>query len=435
MGSRAHQKALPSAGWKSYDGWDYNGMKDRLESFMDAINKPALLQHAQSILGQRLTMSEAFSAGQFWCCFELVAADGRLIIARVRLPTHPDSANKANDDSELYSIRCEVATMEFLHENATGVPLPRLYAFDGPESRRAADVGAIYMLIEGFYGNSLQDVKFNICELPDSTLQHIITQWTSIQAELATFSFSMIGSISHFSKDTGATIGKLSVAASEGLSNEGPFIESWNYFSAIADARLQQALKDKANDSNIFKMLGPVVFRDIVQNTPVFKSIGNGPFHLNHVDMGTQNILVDDDFNFLAIIDWEFAQSAPWEVNHYPMPFPRAFSDDKINRSLEDPDHIAHDNVSRQVYARELYRQKFADAERALERRGKTLPKSIADTMHGDASRIFAIAEKIGVFGSMEEELTYEMVRLAFGLDGEEAKEYLSEMESEMKGR
>jgi hypothetical protein len=24
----------PSAGWTSYDGWDYNGMKERLERFI-----------------------------------------------------------------------------------------------------------------------------------------------------------------------------------------------------------------------------------------------------------------------------------------------------------------------------------------------------------------------------------------------------------------
>lgn len=266
-------------------------------------------------------------------------------------------------------------------------------------------------------------------------MEHIITQWAYIQAELATFSFPKIVSISHFSIGTGATIGKLSIAASEGLSNEGPFTESWDYFSAIADARLQQALNDEVDDSNVFKILGTFVFQDIVLNTPIFKTIGDGPFHFNHMDIGTQNILVDEDFNFVAIIDWEFAQSAPWEVNHYPMPFPCIFSDDKIHKILEDPNHIAHDNISRQVYAQGLYRQKFADAERALERRGKTLPKSIADTMHGAASKIYAIAEKIGVFSGMEEELTYEMVRLAFGFDGEEARKYLNKMETEMKGR
>lgn len=227
---------------------------------------------------------------------------------------------------------------------------------------------------------------------------------------------------------------KLSMAASEGLSNEGPFFDSWNYFSAIADTRLQQALKDEVDGNSVFKMLGPSVFQDIVENTPIFKTIENGPFHFNHMDMGTQNILVDEDFNFLAIIDWEFAQSAPWEVNHYPMPFPLVFSNDKINGIMEDSNHIAHHDVSHQMLARDLYGRGFAEAEQALERRGRTLPRSMTHRMRSAASRIYAITEKIEVFGGMEEELTYEMVRLAFGFDYE-AKAYINKMEAEMEGR
>ncbi|KFY00234.1 hypothetical protein O988_03428 [Pseudogymnoascus sp. VKM F-3808] len=398
---------------------------------MATINKPALLKHSQALIGHPVTISEAFSAGQYWCCFELVIADGRLMITRVRLPRHPDSTDSAHDDSEQYSIQCEVATMEFLHENVTGVPFPKLYVYEGPGSQRAADVGATYMLIEGFYGNSMQDVQFNICELPITTQEHIITQWTSIQAELARFSFEQIGSISHLSKDTGATIGKLSTAVSEGLLNEGPFSDTLDYFSTIADARFRQACKDDVDDSCVFKRLGPFVFQNIVRDTHIFKC-GKGPFHFNHMDMGTQNILVDGDFNFLAIIDWEFAQAAPWEVNHYPMPFPLVFSDEKINVILKDSDSIAHRNVSRQVLARKLYQQKFRDAEQALERRGSALPVSIANVIDSTASRIYAITEKIGVFEGMEEELTYEMVRLAYGYGYEEAKKYLDEMEVEM---
>ncbi|KFY16084.1 hypothetical protein V492_01576 [Pseudogymnoascus sp. VKM F-4246] len=288
--------------------------------------------------------------------------------------------------------------MGFLCENVTGVPFPTLYAFEGPESERATEAGAMYMLIEGFYGNTLQDVQFNICDLPNPALEHIITQWTSIQAELATFSFPRIGSISHFSKDTGVTIEKLSIAAAEGFSDEGPFWESRSYFSTIAEARLREALEDEVDGNSIFKILGPYVFQDIVNNSTIFKVIGNGPFHFNHMDMGTQNILVDEDFNFLAILDWEFAQSAPWEVNHYPMPFSLAFSETKIQKIVGDPDNIAHDNVRRQVVARNLYVQKFANAERALERRGRTLPETIVGVLDGAASRIYALSEKIGVF-------------------------------------
>jgi hypothetical protein len=43
--------------------------------------------------------------------------------------------------------------------------------------------------------------------------------------------------------------------------------------------------------------------------------------------------------------------------------------------------------------------------------------------------------EKFGVFGGMEEELTYEMVRLAYGFDREEAKKYLNKIEAKIKGQ
>jgi hypothetical protein len=70
-------------------------------------------------------------------------------------------------------------------------------------------------------------------------------------------------------------------------------------------------------------VLGTFVFCDIVSSTDLFKD-KELSFPLNHMDMGTQNILVDDEFNFLAIIDWEFAQTAPVQVNHFPSAQPQA---------------------------------------------------------------------------------------------------------------
>jgi len=280
---------LARAGRPSYDDWDYNGMKERLERFISIINKSSLIEHTQFIAGQSVSISEAFSAGQSWCCFELLAADGRLIIARVRLPRHPDSTDGANEHSELYSIECEVATMKFFHENVTGVPFPRLYAYEAPGSQRAAIVGAAYMLIEGFYGNTLQDVQFNICELPvrPSLCSTCISFPNPARVDLNAgahyhtmdfrpnrtrdFHISTIGSISHFSKDTGAIIGKLSTAVADGLSSDGPFIEACDYFAAIADAKFCHACKND-DGSSLFSRLGPFIFKDTVQNTEPFQN-------------------------------------------------------------------------------------------------------------------------------------------------------------------
>ena len=147
-----------------------------------------------------------------------------------------------------------------------------------------------------------------------------------------------------------------------------------------------------------------------------------------------QNILIDDDFNFVAVIDWELAQSAPWDVNHYPMPIPLISSDREMAEILHDPGHKAHRNMSRQVGARLLYRQKFKEAERALEKRGSPLHYSIAEVLEGKASRIYGLVEKIGVFHGMEEELTYELVRLAYGLTGPEAERHIQMLGEETKG-
>jgi len=95
----APKTRLPSERWQSFDDWNYGGMRQRLEGFMASINKTALTEYASAVLGSPASMSEPFSAGQYWCCFELVAPDGRFLIARARLPKHPgDSATDADEE-------------------------------------------------------------------------------------------------------------------------------------------------------------------------------------------------------------------------------------------------------------------------------------------------------------------------------------------------
>lgn len=57
---------------------------------------------------------------------------------------------------------------------------------------------------------------------------------------------------------------------------------------------------------------------------------------------------------------------------------------------------------------------------------------SIASGLQEPASRIYAILEKLGGFWGTSEELTHEMVRLAFGFQGDKAKAYLEAMEMKM---
>jgi hypothetical protein len=256
-----------------------------------------------------------------------------------------------------------------------------------------------------------------------------MTQWTMAQAEVATLAYPQIGSISSISETGEPVIGKLASANAEGLVKQGPFSSAVEYFAALGEAALVKAgppTDDPKGDSMFFARLGAVVFINIVQHTALFE--GGAPFPLNHMDLGTQNILVDDDFNFLAIIDWEFAQTAPCQVNHFPMPFPLLWPDEEIKNILENPDHIAHRNVSRQESARRMYVQKFREAEMKLQNEGRPAVESFADMLGTGASRIYACFIRLMGYPEDEDQVR-EMVRLAFGFNGRETDRYLKDME------
>jgi hypothetical protein len=78
-------------------------------------------------------------------------------------------AEASRPEAEAYIMQCEAATMAFLRDRATTISLPTLYAFEGPGSAGAAKARAPYMLIEGFYKNSLQDVAQSVYNLPVSS--------------------------------------------------------------------------------------------------------------------------------------------------------------------------------------------------------------------------------------------------------------------------
>jgi len=254
-----------------------------------------------------------------------------------------------------------------------------------------------------------------------------------MQAELATLVYPNIGSISSISETGEPIIGRLSTASSNGLVRHGPFSSAAEYFTSIATSRVIQTSQSE-QDELTFDQLDAFTFLDIVRKTELFNT-NETSFPLNHMDLGTQNILVDESFHFLAVIDWEFAQTAPWEVNHFPMPFPLVWSDEKIDAALKDPSNKAHKAISQQAATRQMYIQKFQDAERELQESGRRLQKSFPDVLTNAASRIYACYEHIGSAGDGDEDLVREMVRLAFSFDRERTYEYLEGIKDKIRQR
>ena len=61
----------------------------------------------------------------------------------------------------------------------------------------------------------------------------------------------------------------------------------------------------------------PLRLKELAVNIPIRN---HGPFPLFHPDYGYNNIIVDDDYKVLGVIDWENASTVPWEIVDFPLP-------------------------------------------------------------------------------------------------------------------
>ncbi|KAK1242846.1 hypothetical protein MKX08_005658 [Trichoderma sp. CBMAI-0020] len=99
----------------------------------------------------------------------------------------------------------------------------------------------------------------------------------------------------------------------------GPFDTAREFFKAWADRT-----KFGMTDEQLREACGPHAAEIIPSVLSFAKSIGkladtlsardHGPFPLCHGYFGQNNIVVDDNYNILGVIDWEMAFAAPWEI-------------------------------------------------------------------------------------------------------------------------
>ncbi|KAF6804847.1 hypothetical protein CMUS01_14754 [Colletotrichum musicola] len=423
------RRELPSKRWTSLDG-RVDDTRARLQTAITTINKSALVEHAQHIKGQDVTMSLPFSVGQCSVCFELVAEDGTLIIAKVAMPHDPDDPAARSPEKQAYSLACEASTLQFVKLKMPDFLVPRVYAHEGPGSPLAIEVGAAYMLLEGLYGNTLQDVAPDLTLLSVNKLQfplawpkgpfltktqeekqkHILAQWTQVQQDLAAITYPRIASICGVSTAGRAAWGRPADPLLDNLDLAGPLSDSIEYFTAVADKAI--ATLDPPGK------LAAQIFRDIVQSIGFFKDWeAYGAFSLHHMDLSPHNILVDEELNFVAITGWGRAQTAPWQVNHFPEPFHLR---DTVG---EDPWHDLYPNVSWQERARVMYIQKFREAEIRQMEKGVFLGGSFAESIPGVGGRIFGCFKHLCRAKSVEWDVVRDLARWRVGRD--QAEQYV----------
>lgn len=125
-----------------------------------------------------------------------------------------------------------------------------------------------------------------------------------IQVELAQCQLGQIGS-PRYDKGSGEfTIGP------EIKTGLGPWNSSFAYYHDTAEHALNSCASDMELNTRCSFAL-PLLFKELVRR---YCSDDNGPFSLTNRDFGFHNILVDDKFSIIGVIDFDGITAAPKEV-------------------------------------------------------------------------------------------------------------------------
>ncbi|KAF2275683.1 uncharacterized protein EI97DRAFT_420100 [Westerdykella ornata] len=305
--------------WEDADHYDPaagEAERKEIERLLQKINKEALAARASELRdGMPCTIpalqydgsKRSSIMGGMNYHIDIVFEDGVVWLARIRRFDAASPPPALRD----HIFQSEVATMKFLEEVA--IPTPRVFDFALESEENPVGVG--YMLIEKMPGTSL---RWSLAS-PDQR-RKVVEQLADMLIELRKHPFDKMGSL-ELSASGPLHIGafareSLTDFDRSRISALGPYSSLEEYHTASIRLILDLILREEMYSQNpidaylihrflldlIPSVLPPPSFR---QNTK------DHHFFLKHADDKGDHILVDDDYNITALIDWEWAYTAP----------------------------------------------------------------------------------------------------------------------------
>ncbi|KAL2264413.1 hypothetical protein VTK26DRAFT_3300 [Humicola hyalothermophila] len=193
----------------------------------------------------------------------------------------------------------------------SNIPVPRVFAYDVSE---ASGVGAAFMLMEFIPGDTAMDSfggwYVHKGETPALFRDKFYAALADIQVEMALVRFPKIGTIV-------CSGGRFEVGPIPGIG--GPFDTAAQYFEAWAktakfpykEATIRPRTPAHLADEVLAAIRSfPSGIRDLARRFP----FQDGPFPLIHTDLYSSNIIIDENYDVLSVIDWESAFVGPWEL-------------------------------------------------------------------------------------------------------------------------
>ena len=190
----------------------------------------------------------------------------------------------------------------------TTIPVPEVF---GHDLSAYNIVGAPYILMSYIHGTvasewtAARECGAGVFGTPEQN-EGFWQQMASIQVQLASLTFDQIGSLRQGQDQEHFTIG------SEIETGEGPWDTPEQYYSALVRHKLQVAEKDadpEVCESESFSL--PHKFAELMS---LYGASHTGPYSLVNRDFGAHNVLVDEEYKIVGLIDLDGVMAAPAEV-------------------------------------------------------------------------------------------------------------------------
>ncbi|KAK3935482.1 hypothetical protein QBC46DRAFT_358193 [Diplogelasinospora grovesii] len=308
---------LGSASWIGADAYELGReFHARATTFLVTVKWDVLASIASRLRnGVPCDFSEKYSIGHFNMVRRIAFADGISWVARLRLP----QLRAVFGDREVLDVastlKAEVASMKFLKAK-TSIPVPEVHSYSVDPTN---DVGAPYILMDYINGTAATELRearkcdAGLFGTPDQD-RKFREQMAGIQVTLSSFTFDQIGSLYQDEQTSDFFIG------SEIETGKGPWASSMDYYADLANHALRVCVHSAAHDVQMSCSFAvPILFKHLMSLYGQIGSMG-GPFRLVNRDFGAHNLLVDDNFEIVGLIDLDGVMAAPIEVvAQYPV--------------------------------------------------------------------------------------------------------------------
>ncbi|KAH8196701.1 hypothetical protein TruAng_009130 [Truncatella angustata] len=218
--------------------------------------------------------------------------------------------------AESMKLRSEIAVMQFIKDRSD-LPVPEIFAYEVDENNA---IGVPFILMEFIPGSTAMDAaggyENHKGQIPLAHRQSFYRSVAECHVRMTDLRFSKIGTI---------------FRTENGEYDIGPFPDIGGPFNTTTDflkAWAEHASFPRGKDEILQLMKGgpaEQVLGAINQFPSQVKAMasylsrhGRGPFPLCHADFLHSNMVVNEYFEVIAIIDWEGACTLPWELVSFP---------------------------------------------------------------------------------------------------------------------